>query len=777
MTKKLTAFVASIYMILVLIAPKAFAASVVYSYIDTEDLSRGVTRSSYKLFMSDRTWNNAEVVKADLKEPHLALEVLSDPRGVSYLNTVEAIAKEYDTVAAVNSDFFSWGQTTGRGSPVGPVYSKGSLMSSPSNGNEMYTLAQSWDNDIFINMFQYTMTLVAPNGNRHVIKGLNKYDDLSGIMMYNKYWDSVSLDSTGTLHEMVVKDGIVKEIRFNSEPVSLDSDTYVLATLSDWNTFLIDNFHAGDKVTIEISSNINTSDITLAAGGGAQILQNGQIPSGFSHNPAGNNPRTAAGVDKSGRILYLVTVDGRQNNSRGMTLTELAEFMKSIGVYNAINLDGGGSTQMVAKNPVSGSQELVNTPSEKPYRKVSTVLGIKSDQPQDNNVSALKIIPDGDMVWVNSRIRLSLQAFNQYLSAVPFDQSKVNWSVSGTAGSFSDNEFRPTTSGIATVTAKYHDVSVSLQIKVLDRPYAIEHTNKDIYLNVGEAKDVWFWARDDAGYLAHIPITDMKVTLSGDVISLNRTAVIGKKPGSALVSVALGDAVTYFAVHVGGNNDQITLPDSKKGTDSANKTGTPLNNDNKVLRIAVFGNMREPNTLFNNLIMQRAMRALDSQADIAAYLSLYTTPKIKDNMTIPTITCETYGSFVKDGNTFIHLDTEDDFMSGKEWSWLMDELNALSTKNLFVFMPTNMKFTSDAESQLLKDILADTVKKGHEVYVFYNNWATAATPYDGVRYISTPGFSNDITPDNFVSINFKLRYILVDVDKSGNVSYRFNQLY
>lgn len=777
MKGKIIAFAAAIFIIFTLFAPQASAAGVVYSYIDTQNLCRGVTKSSYRLFMSDATWNSVQVVRADLNEPHLALEILSDSRGISYLNTVKAIAENHDTIAAVNSDFFSWDQRPGRGSPVGAVYAKGSLLSTPANGNEMYTLLQSWDNSVFIDLFKYTITLIAPNGNRQMIKGLNKVDDLSSIMMYNQYWDSVSLGSTDTLHEMVVKDGIVQEIRFNSDPIPFGSDTFVLATLSDWNTFLIDNFKPGDKVEIEITSNIEASDITLAAGGGACILRDGQIPSAFSHNPAGNHPRTAAGVDKTGKILYLVTVDGRQANSRGMTLTELAEFMKSIGVYNAINLDGGGSTTMVVKDPETGAQQVANTPSEGALRRIATVLGIKSDQPEDNNVSVLEIIPDDEEVWVGSRVKLYLKAMNYYLAPLPIDLSQVNWSVSGVEGTFADGEFRPTTSGIATVTAEYNGVSASRQIRVLDKPYSIEHTVKEISLDVGQAKDVWIFARDEAGYLAHIPISDMKVTVTKDIISIEGTAIRGKSPGSALVSVSLGDAVSHFVVHVGGDAEQIPIPNSKTGIDSANKTGTLPNDSEKSLRIAVFGSMREPNTMFNNLIMQRVVNTFNSQADVAAYLSLYTTPAIKNKMTIPTVTCETYGSLQVKGNTLIYLDTSDDFMSGKEWSWFISELNRLETKNVFVFMPTNIRFRSELETQMFKDVLSKTAQRGHEVYVFYNNWATASTPYDGVRYISTPGFSDDIDPINFPSIKFKLRYIMVDVDNAGNVSYRFYQLY
>jgi exopolysaccharide biosynthesis protein len=58
------------------------------------------------------------------------------------------------------------------------------------------------------------------------------------------------------------------------------------------------------------------------------------------------NPRTAAGVSAEGSLLVLV-VDGRQRDSRGVSLTELAEIMLAIGSVEAINLDGGGSSTLI----------------------------------------------------------------------------------------------------------------------------------------------------------------------------------------------------------------------------------------------------------------------------------------------------------------------------------------------------------------------------------------------------------------------------------------------
>ena len=74
-------------------------------------------------------------------------------------------------------------------------------------------------------------------------------------------------------------------------------------------------------------------------------------PSFFGAFVASRQPRTLAGVRPDGTLL-LVTVDGRRPGwSVGMTLPEAARLMRSLGATDALNLDGGPSTQLVAKLP------------------------------------------------------------------------------------------------------------------------------------------------------------------------------------------------------------------------------------------------------------------------------------------------------------------------------------------------------------------------------------------------------------------------------------------
>lgn len=114
---------------------------------------------------------------------------------------------------------------------------------------------------------------------------------------------------------------------------------------------------------------INESEVTaeqLIAKGAVQtlsfgpaLIENGSVAVD-SDDEVGramaSNPRTAIGIKSDGTYVFVVS-DGRTDESEGLSLKELADFMKTLGVKTAYNLDGGGSSTMVFNGSV------VNTPT------------------------------------------------------------------------------------------------------------------------------------------------------------------------------------------------------------------------------------------------------------------------------------------------------------------------------------------------------------------------------------------------------------------------------
>lgn len=135
---------------------------------------------------------------------------------------------------------------------------------------------------------------------------------------------------------------------------------------------LIASLSLGETVTLTWS--IGFSGVLDMVGGGPVLLDSGveMVPNPCTTYLCKTHPRTAIGVTATGRIL-MVVVDGRRNDSRGVTLVQLAKLMRSLRAANAINLDGGGSSTMVARGR-RGGLKVVNQPSDGRQRKVSSAV-------------------------------------------------------------------------------------------------------------------------------------------------------------------------------------------------------------------------------------------------------------------------------------------------------------------------------------------------------------------------------------------------------------------
>jgi hypothetical protein len=92
------------------------------------------------------------------------------------------------------------------------------------------------------------------------------------------------------------------------------------------------------------------------------------------------HPRTAVGVDSDTGEVLLLVIDGRQADSRGYTMVELANLMVDLGADEAVNLDGGGSSTMVAKNR-NGAMAVLNDPSDGFQRWVANAIEVTYTPP------------------------------------------------------------------------------------------------------------------------------------------------------------------------------------------------------------------------------------------------------------------------------------------------------------------------------------------------------------------------------------------------------------
>ena len=295
-----------------------------------------------------------------------------------YRERTSEIASHNGAAAAVNATYFS-----GSGRPLGVLMVNGDPVSYPISDRTSLILTEDnscyIDNIIMDSYFEYS-------GAKYEITGINEpRDQKKDIIIYNhNYGDLTETDSSG--FDITVVDGKVTGTRIGNSRIP--ENGYVLSAGSLYAEILSSAVKTGDDIRTVINLIPYSSSITGKAvhliGGGPRLLKNGTVyiskyEEKFRPDVArGRAARTAVGITDDGKLLF-VTVDGKPRRkikkgegfSIGMSLTELAYFLKSLGAVEALNLDGGGSTTMV----INGS--VVNRPANGYEQSVGDAIIIK----------------------------------------------------------------------------------------------------------------------------------------------------------------------------------------------------------------------------------------------------------------------------------------------------------------------------------------------------------------------------------------------------------------
>ena len=109
-----------------------------------------------------------------------------------------------------------------------------------------------------------------------------------------------------------------------------------------------------------LSFNNRPNNVYSAISGDRMLVLKGEIVPDLGDEEL--DPRTAIGINRNGRYLYIVVVDGRQPfYSEGATFVELAELLVRQGAYIAMSMDGGGSSTLVVEGD-AGLPEIINSP-------------------------------------------------------------------------------------------------------------------------------------------------------------------------------------------------------------------------------------------------------------------------------------------------------------------------------------------------------------------------------------------------------------------------------
>ena len=305
----------------------------------------------------------AHFLDVDLKAGYSLKPVLSND-SVAGIETLSEMAARLDNVAMINGPYFMRS-----GEILGLMKIDRNLVSTPDIPRTSFGILP--DGKFVFDAPTYSGYVELPDKSKIPIDGVNRARGDSELILYNPYYAFWTLTSAGGA-EYVLRNGRIVDIRDGNTAIP---DGTVVLSVTGRPAWLMSHLKIGDRLNIVQTVGPVWDKVVDAVGGGPCLVKNSQIyvttlGEEFGSDVAGGRaPRTALGITKDNRAL-LVVVDGRRRSSVGFTLLELAQFMLEQGAVDALNLDGGGSSEMV----IDG--RIVNEPSDGRERRLGAGIAV-----------------------------------------------------------------------------------------------------------------------------------------------------------------------------------------------------------------------------------------------------------------------------------------------------------------------------------------------------------------------------------------------------------------
>ena len=392
--------------------------------------------------------------------PALGLGTVFDSAGdTKGLEAQSATIQRTGALAGVNGDFFPW-----TGDPIGAMVIDRELVSSPYPGRAMF----AWGPGYFA-AGPLGFSAQAKSGDVEIsIDGVNQ-ECSQDMCVLSTSRSALATTNQAAIHLVLRTDATLKptgtvvgkaELFVPDERrIAVEPGTMVL-TATGSKAALLSKIVRDATVTIDVrTAGVDWQKAEYAVGGGPTLLSKGKVTidpkaEKFAEDfSTKRHPRTAMGVTASGDV-WLVVIDGRQAMSRGATLEETALILQKYGCVSAINLDGGGSSQ------IGLAGMTVNRPSEGKERPVCNallVMGAMPSAPSEGFV--IRGLPN---VEVGKTATFQVQDSKGAIVA----NTDVVWSASGSAWIDQAGVLHGFENGVSTVQAWIKGVVVSVEVSV-----------------------------------------------------------------------------------------------------------------------------------------------------------------------------------------------------------------------------------------------------------------------------------------------------------------------
>lgn len=499
---------------------------------------------------------DVHVLQVPLDDPGISVGPAETKKEYGLKETVANLLAADGAVAGVNGDFF--GMSGNYSAAFGPVFKDGELISVSTGFNKENNDYASFyindENNAFI-LYVKPEIHFYNNGDECIqVYSINKVTDMVFPIIVNRRAmnDTKDLDRRFEgLLKVVVDNDMVTYVSQKGETVEVPENGYVLVISEASADYFGPFYKAGQTAKLTITAGMNYDKVVSAIGGAGRILLNGEVVHDGGMIITGRHPRTAVGISADQKTLTLMVVDGR-THSIGATHEELGALLKKYGAYNAMHLDGGGSSTMAVRKEDRSGFEVVNTVSDGSQRKVMNALAIY-DTSKVGPMEKLLIKAEAETAFQGVPIKVNVYGADHYNHTIDIPRGEVVVNSDDPNGRWMEEYYYPGRTGQINFIAAYNQYTGEGSIEVKQLVELTPNT-KSINIMEGEKKSLSFTGTDTEGIQKYVPSGVSYEIVPPELGHMDYGTFVADKAGSGYIKASVGEIPTYIEVHIGGKS-------------------------------------------------------------------------------------------------------------------------------------------------------------------------------------------------------------------------------
>jgi len=503
------------------------------------------------------------VLTVNMDNSHLRLEVEKGKDQLYEGERVASIAEREDrqpdktVVAAINGDF--WGK---KHMPISLFVDDGTIFKGPHPHRSVFLL-----DDQGIPHIKRVKMEISLNANNQTlpVNDINPLEPKEDALLFNsRYGEKIEFNSPRNIF-ILKKIGkeflpnkaleiLVTDVLSGITNHDLHTGTLILAVKPESSLPYQKALRKNSRAILNAKLDGFDKPVVLAIGGTPRLIRDGNISIEYEQEKiresfsTTRHPRTALGISRDRKTVFLVTVDGRQpKHSIGIDLENLAAYLKDLGAWDALNLDGGGSTTMWVR------YQITNRPSDASGPRICSNSLLVTSSALPGAPASLDLHHENLVLAPGVTMNFEPDVFDAHYNPLDIPAHALKWELSGNIGVIDQADFHADTNeGKGSITVSLPGTPLSDTVSVeIAKPEKILVSPKVVMMSTNESLKIDISALSHNGEYLYILPHMIQTNVPSSLEWMPQLgSIVGKKPGKHRICFMIGGTKTQIPVYV-----------------------------------------------------------------------------------------------------------------------------------------------------------------------------------------------------------------------------------